>query len=245
MTTLGSSPGPVARAVMTQRWDHVTFVHWRYEPHLVQPLLPEGLEVETFDGSAWVGLVPFHMRDIGPTRPSVALPWFGTFPETNIRTYVVGPGGRRGVYFSSLDVTRSTAVAVARAWYRLPYCWAKMSIDAGSDEISYRSLRRWPRDSARSRAVVAIGPAIPAAEVSDLEHFLTARWGLWTLLRSSLAYGRVDHEPWPLHRAEIVELDETLTTAAGLPPPASAPVVHYSPGVDVTVGWLERAASDA
>lgn len=234
------APVPVASPVMLQRWDSLSYVHWRYAPEEVQPLLPPGLEVDTFDGGAWVGLVPFHMEDIRPPRLPKGIPWVGTFPETNIRTYAVGPDGRRGVYFQSLDITRLAAVAVARVWYRLPYNWAKMSIEQDGDSIVYRSRRRWPRDGAGSEVAITIGPAID--KPSELEHFLTARWGLWTTIRGRLTYAPVTHPPWPLHRAQLTHLTENLTTAAGLPAPNGEPLVHYSPGVDVRIGRPQRHA---
>ena len=233
-------PVPVASPVMLQRWDSLSYVHWRYAPEEVQRLLPPGLEVDIIDGAAWVGLVPFHMQDIRPPRAPKGIPWVGTFPETNIRTYVIGPDGRRGVYFHSLDITRLAAVGVARIWYRLPYNWAKMSIEQDGDSVVYRSRRRWPRDGAGSHVAITIGP--PIDEPSDLEHFLTARWGLWTLIRGRLTYAAVAHPPWPLYRAQLTELSENLTTAAGLPAPRGEPLVHYSPGVDVRIGRPERHA---
>ena len=238
-----TSPTTVDRPVMLQRWDSLTFVHWRYPAGDVQRLLPPGLDVDTFDGDAWVGLVPFHMQDIRPRRVPKGIPWVGTFPETNIRTYVIGPDGRRGVYFNSLDVTRLAAVAVARAWYRLPYNWAKMSIERAPGAVTYRSRRRWPDDGASSCVSVRVTETID--HPSDLASFLTGRWGLWTTFRDHLAYAPVDHPPWPLHRAEVTHLTEDLTTAAGLSAPAQEPVVYYSPGVDVRIGRPEvvRSAS--
>ena len=130
---------------MLQGWHDLTALHWRYEPAEVQALLPKGFVVDTFDGSAWVGLIPFHMRRVRIP----GLPPFGplsTFPETNVRTYIVDPAGRRGVFFLSLDITRLLPTIVARLGYRLPYCWSTMSINAeGHGEGStrrYQSRRR-------------------------------------------------------------------------------------------------------
>ncbi len=120
-------PHPVARPVMLQGWHHLTALHWRYEPGVVQALLPDGFGVDTFDGSAWVGLIPFEMSRVRVP----GLPAFGrlsTFPETNVRTYIVDGAGRRAVWFFSLDVSRLIPALVARVTYRLPYCWAHMSI---------------------------------------------------------------------------------------------------------------------
>ncbi len=222
---------------MLQRWDSLTFVHWRYEPESVAAVLPHGLEPDVFDGSAWVGLVPFHMQHIRPPGIGKVIPWIGTFPETNIRTYTRGRDGQPGVWFCSLDITRLAAVVVARLTYRIPYMWAKMRIERAGVEIRYRGRRRWPGPrGASSRVHATIGPPIPPDAVSPLEHFLTARWGLHTELRRGIAYAPVDHPRWPLHRAAPTHVEESLTAAAGLPPPSGDPLVHYSPGVDVRIG---------
>ncbi len=102
---------------MSQRWTDLAYYHWRYDPAVVQSCLPEGVRVDTFDGSAWVAVVPFVMRDVrlGPTPP---LPWLGTFVEINVRSYVVDAAGRRRVWFWSLDVPRTVVVGVARTVFR-------------------------------------------------------------------------------------------------------------------------------
>jgi len=231
---------PVTRPVMRQGWRDLTYVHWPYDPSVVQERLPSGLKVDTFDGRAWVGLVAFHMQRIRiPGMPAV--PYLGTFPETNVRTYVRGPDGTPGVWFDSLDVTRLLPVLVARGSYRLPYMWSKMAIHRRSREVGYTTRRRWPGPrGASSELVVARDERILHPE--PLEHFLTARWGLFTQLRSRLAYAPVEHPAWPLERARIVRLDDQLVEAAGYPPPTGRPLVHYSPGVEVRIG-LPRAVA--
>ena len=117
---------PVHRASMIHWWEQVTFIHWRFDPVVVQRLLPSGLTVETFDGSAWVGLVPFYMRVALPKSRSV--PWLSRFAETNVRTYVKGTDGTNGVWFFSLDAARLGArigdgEVRARAAAQMPQCW--------------------------------------------------------------------------------------------------------------------------
>ncbi len=127
-------PRPVRRAIMLQGWNDLASIHWRYDPAVVQAVLPDGFRVDTFDGSAWVGVLPFHMRRVRFPH----LPAFGplsTFPETNVRTYLVDPAGRRAVWFCSLDITRLVTALVARVSYRLPYCWAQMSIDRSGGSV--------------------------------------------------------------------------------------------------------------
>jgi uncharacterized protein YqjF (DUF2071 family) len=229
---------PVLRAVMQQGWRDLTYVHWPYEPEQVQGLLPAGLTVDTFDGAAWVGLVAFHMERIRvPGTP--AIPYLGTFPETNVRTYVRGPDGRPGVWFHSLDVNRLLPVLVARASYRLPYMWSKMAIDHDRDRVTYVAHRRWPGPQGVF-SDLSVRRRSPIKTPSGLEHFLTNRWGLFTKLRTRLAYAPVDHPTWPLENADIVDLQDGLVAAAGYPSPTGQPLVHYSPGVEVRIGLPRR-----
>ncbi len=224
---------------MLQGWHDLASVHWRYDPAVVQALLPPGFTVDTLDGSAWVGLIPFRMHRVRlPGLP--ALGQLSTFPETNVRTYLRDPQGRPGVWFCSLDITRLVPALVARVSYRLPYCWATMSIERDRDLITYTSRRRWPRPSvpgaAESRVEVRVGPQVRPHEVDELQVFLTARWALGTTFGRRLMWAAVDHEPWPVHRAELVSCDETMLAAAGLPAPEGDPVVLWSPGVEVRIG---------
>jgi uncharacterized protein YqjF (DUF2071 family) len=225
---------PVPRPVMIHRWETLTFLHHPVEPEALQRLLPEGLEVDAFDGRAWIGLVPFAMKIRLPSMPF--LHWLTVFPETNVRTYVRGRDGRRGIWFFSLDVPRLAAVAATRNTYRLPYCWARMRLRRTGSEVSYRSMRRWPAGSARSSVVVEVGEALAPDEATELEHFLTARWGLYTQLPRGIAFAPVEHQRWPLRRARLTDLRETMIEAAGLPAVRVDPLVHFSPGVEVRIG---------
>jgi uncharacterized protein len=224
----------VGRPVMVHRWETLTFLHHAVQPDVVQRLLPDGLEVDTFDGRAWVGLVPFAMKIRSPWTPYV--PWLTVFPETNVRTYVRGPDGRRGIWFLSLDVPRLAAVATARATYRLPYCWSRMRLHREGPEVRYESKRRWPAGPASTSIVVDVGNDFAPGEATELEHFLTARWGLYSSLRRGLAYAPVEHRAWPLRRANLLELRETMIRAAGLDGVEGDPLVHFSPGVEVRIG---------
>jgi uncharacterized protein YqjF (DUF2071 family) len=233
---LGVCETPVARAAMVQWWDELTFLHWRYSPDEVQRLLPAGLEVETCDGSAWVGLVPFFLRVGLPGVPPV--PWLSEFAETNVRTYVRSSDGEPGVWFFSLDAARLGAVLVARSTYRLPYFWSHMRLERTGGCISYECRRRWPGPrGAQSRVAVDIGEQFEPTELDELDHFLTARWALYSAPRSGLHHARAFHDPWPLHRGQVRHLDDELIVAAGLSAPRGEPLVHYSPSVEVRIGW--------
>ena len=226
---------------MVQQWRDLAYVHWRYDPQVVAALLPEGLEVDTFDGSAWVGLIPFSMRGIGlPRLPAV--PYFGSFPEINVRTYV-RRNGIPGVWFFSLDVNRLIPAVVARTTYLLPYCWGRASNRIDDGVLRSDVERRWP-SRARSRTAVRIGQ--PIAQPDDLAVFLSARWGLYSKgLFGGLMYAPVDHEPWPLHSASLESIDQNVVEAAGLPSPTGEPHVMFSPGVSVRIGRPRRHARRA
>ena len=222
---------------MVHRWEQLTFLHWPYDPAVVQALLPDGLTVETYDGAAWVGLVPFHMTVRAPGVPPV--PWLSYFPETNVRTYVTGPDGFTGVYFFSLDASRLGAVVGGRA-LNLRYCWSRMRLGRRGDVVRYRCDRRAPGPRARNVTEVEVGAPIPAGELTELDHYLTARFRLWTVLGGRPVRMQAYHEPWPLRRATARRLDDTLLTAAGLPGPAGEPLVHFSDGVEVEIGLPGR-----
>ena len=185
---------PVHRAAMVQWWDQLTFLHWRFDPEVVQRLLPRRLTVETFDGAAWVGLVPFFLRVGLPRTGSV--PWMSRFPETNVRTYVRSEDGTSGVWFFSLDAARLGAVIVARTTYRLPYFWSKMSVEHSGSTIAYQSERRWPKPPGHMSAVIEIGDRYQAAELTELDHYLTARWALFSAPRTGLRHALASHDPW-------------------------------------------------
>jgi uncharacterized protein len=218
---------------MKQGWFDLVSVHWRYEPHDVARILPAGLDVDTFDGSAWVGLIPFAMRGVGvPKLPAV--PYLGSFPEVNVRTYVVR-NGVPGVWFCSLDINRLIPTLVARVTYRLPYCWGLASHHREGSIVNTSVRRRWPDRGPRTSMSVEIGDEIDVP--SELDVFVSARWGLYSGGRANhVRYAPVDHPSWPLYRASLRTIDDTLVTAAGLPVPTGEPHVLFSPGVSVRIG---------
>ncbi len=201
---------------MRQRWEEIAFIHWRVEPARIAPLLPAGTSPDEFDGSSWVGLIPFRMVGAGiGTGPSV--PWLGTFAETNVRLYAVDRYGRRGVVFRSLEASRLAVVLGARLTFGLPYCWARMSIRRVGGDIEYTTARRWPDRQRRPAARIVVRPEQSVVRDDPLADFLTARWGLHVdHLRRSLFVPN-EHEMWPLQAATVQHLEDDLVAAAGLP----------------------------
>lgn len=229
-----------------QWWRDLSFLHWRVEEALVAPLLPPGVRPDVIDGSSWVGLIPFRMTGSGPGR-RWPVPWVGDLLETNVRVYSVDDRGRRGVVFLSLDAQRLPLVAGAHLSLAVPYKWARMSLeppvlpaDPSGRRVVYASTRRAP-GRARTRLEVEVGEAI--SRPSDLEHFLTARFGAHTHAWGRTWWVPITHAAWPLRRATAPVVDDELVAAAGFPGmTGSAPdSVLFSSGVHVVFGRPERA----
>jgi uncharacterized protein YqjF (DUF2071 family) len=231
-----TAPEAVTRPVFTQGWCDLTYLHWPYPPEVIAPYLPEGVVPDVCEGTGWMGLIPFRMRRVAifGTPP---LPYLSSFLETNVRTYGVDRAGHRVVVFLSLDASRLLPVLAARVSYRLPYVWSRMSAVSDGTLRDYRCRRRrLPGRNATpvsSSVRIRIGERI---EPSPLDDFLSARWGLASRWYGRTVYAPVAHEPWVLHAAELVHLDDGLLAAHGLPESAAPPRVLWSPGVRVRIG---------
>lgn len=236
-----------------QSWRNLTFLHWRFPAAAVQSLLPPELTVETFDESAWIGLVPFSMERVRPwwAPPVPGISWF---PETNVRTYVRHRSGATGVWFFSLDAGSRLAVRVARRFWGLPYFDAAMSVDVsetatGRRQASYRSERARPGGARCHVRVVWDGDSSPEeSRPGTLEYFLVERYVLFTQTRRrGLLMGRVAHEPYRISHVTVEACRQTLLTAAGLElnEDRRPDLAVFSPGVDVTVHGLRPMTADA
>jgi uncharacterized protein YqjF (DUF2071 family) len=241
-------PEPVSRqapalrgpALLDQVWRDLTFLHWRVDADLVAPLLPPGVVPDVHDGSSWVGLIPFRLTDArfgsGPV-----LPYVGSFAETNVRLYGVDATGRRGVVFASLEAERLAFVVGSRVALNIPYTWARMRARHEGDRYSYESHRRWPAPRGlRSRVEVELQP--DEVDEDPLADFLTARWGLFAHHLGRTWFLPNEHAPWPLRRVRVLDVDDQLVAAAGLPglthrPPDSA---LFSAGVRTVFGGPQR-----
>lgn len=226
---------PAAPVAMLQKWRDLTFLHFSAEPAEVQQLLPEGLTVDTFDGRAWVGLVPFWMTGIRfPWLPPI--PGTHTFPETNVRTYVHRQGREPGVWFFSLDAANTLAVWWARKFFSLPYFRAEMMV-RGKEQIEYRSVRH--QGQATHQIEIKVGDPLPYPEPGSLEFFLVERYLLYSVRGGQIHTGQVHHPPYTIQSAEVLRCEETMVGAAGL---TAAPWEHvcYSPGVDVEIFGVKQ-----
>ncbi len=222
------------RVVTTQHWRDLTFVHWAVDPDRVARLLPPGTRPDLHEGRTYVGLVPFRM--VGLTlgrRPAV--PYFGTFLETNVRLYSVDETGRRGVVFLSLDTDRAVAVPAIRAAIGAPYRWARMRFRRAGNRVTYEARLRRLGERPASRVVIRVGPPRAATPLDD---FLTARWGAHVRRGHRTTYVPNQHEAWPLQDAAVLELDDGLVASVGLPGVTDRPPDHvaFSEGVHAEFG---------
>jgi uncharacterized protein YqjF (DUF2071 family) len=219
--------------VFDQEWRDLTFVHWPVRPDDVTHLFPEGTRPDVFsDGMTYVALVPFVMSGIrlGGSPP---VPYFGSFPETNVRLYSCDDAGRHGVLFRSLETSRLAVVPMTRLGLGIPYTWARMRLRRNGSRITYSSTRRWPQRGLHSRLSIVVGEVV---EPSPLETWLTARWGAHTRVAGRTWWVPNEHEPWPLRSAEIVELDDDLLPASGVQPAGERLRALFSPGVRTRFG---------
>ncbi|MDN4162354.1 YqjF family protein [Nocardioides abyssi] len=223
--------GPV---MMGQQWRDLTFLHWAVDPAVVADRMPAGVRPDTLDGRTYVGLVPFRMVGAGVGR-GPGVPYLGSFLETNVRLYSVDSTGRRGVVFLSLDADRAAVVLGARAAFGLPYRWARMRYAEEGDVRTYNARLLRPGPPVRSHVSVRVGAP---REATALDHFLSARWGLHVRWWGRTLHVPNRHEPWPLHDAEVLALDDQLVASVGLPGLVDRPPDHvaHSPGVRTVFG---------
>jgi len=233
---------PNSRPVMYQQWRDLLFLHWEFPVTEIQRTLPDGLFVDTFDGRAYLGVVPFFMQNIRP-RFAPAVPGISNFLEMNLRTYVHDHAGVPGVWFYSLDANQRLAVAIARRFFHLPYEHATMkSSRTAQGVIRYHSQRHCSAaDGKECFFEYAPGAEVSAPAPKSLEFFLVERYRLYAAANGRLWRGAVFHQPYPLCRAEVTAWNDQLLLLNTFPSTGRHPDhVIMSRGVDVTVFPLKR-----
>jgi uncharacterized protein YqjF (DUF2071 family) len=228
-------PMPTRRWAVAMRWHDLLFAHWPVKAEVLRPFIPAALEVDTWDGWAWVGLVPFRMTGVLP-RPLPTVCSFA-FRELNVRTYVRG-GGKNGVWFFSLDAASRVAVRIARSWYRLPYYDAAMNVEDFGDNIKYDS-RRTHRGAPPAELQIEYRPTsdVFQAQPGTIEHWLIERYCLFSAgRRGNAGCGDIHHAPWPLQMAEAEIRKSTMLEALGIPTPGDKPLLHFARELEV-VAW--------
>jgi uncharacterized protein YqjF (DUF2071 family) len=217
--------------ILRQTWLDLSFLHWAVEPASIAHLYPPGTEPDTFEGSSFVGMVPFRMS------------LFSRFLETNVRLYSMDRTGRRGVVFLSLDTNGFGMLAAGRWIVGVPYRWARMDYRADQDRRVYTSTLRWPGVTGSSRVEVKVGEPLMSG---PLEHFLTARWGAHVVRVGRTWYLPNEHSVWPLRRAELIDFgDDGLLASVGFGDLGKRPPDHvtFSDGVAARFGLPVRATT--
>jgi uncharacterized protein YqjF (DUF2071 family) len=231
-------PLPAGPWVWRQSWRDLLFAHWPVDVAALRGFVPPPLEVQEFDGTSWVGLVPFRMAGV-MRRPLPDLPGISAFPELNVRLYVVH-GGKPGVWFVSLDATNHLAVWAARRYFHLPYFHARMRVSTSGEAIHYTSHRRTgPSFEAKYRPLSAPYQSQPGT----LEHWLTERYCLYARARDGTIWSNdVHHLPWPLQSAQAEISNNTYLSGQGLPVAGPPKLLHFARRLDVVVWKSTRLA---
>ena len=229
---------------MYMTWQSLLFMHWRVPTDTLRPLIPEHFEIDTFDGSAWIGLIPFTMRNVRPAISGVRVPPVPTmhhFHECNVRTYITR-GEQRGVWFFSLDAASKLAVIGARRLWNLNYIYSDMSLCRDGETIHYE-VKRKANPATTMRCAWRVGDPLPQSQPGELAHFLTERYALFTVdRRGRPKIGCIRHEPWSLYSAEVLELDDHLVSAAEIDMDTAAPpTLHYAEHLEVQAWPLHHA----
>ena len=233
-------PLPDGPWILGMSWHDLLFMHWPVPEAWLRPLVPPSLALDTFDGSAWLGVVPFRMTGVRP-RYLPGVPWLSNFPEINLRTYATH-AGKPGVWFFSLDAHNPIAVRLARATFHLPYFDAKMSSEVSGDTVRYRSVRTH-KGAPPTRFS---GSYRPLGETSDsrpgtLENFLTERYCLYSAdKKGRVRRGEIHHRLWPLQAAEVEVQELAMTEQIGVKLPDTEPVLHFARRLDVVAWAPER-----
>lgn len=215
---------------MHQNWGKLLFMHWRIDEESLRPLVPERLQIDTYDGSAWIGVIPFTMWNVRPSfTPPV--PWLSEFHELNVRTYVHYEGVP-GVWFFSLDANSSVAVLGARTVFNLPYFNARINLEQEDKRIVYSSKRR-DEPPAAFNATWTIGERLAQSDPDSLDFFLTERYCLYSARDERLSRLRIHHRPWPLQTAMVQSYSSTMIESHGLQTPDGEPLLHYAEELEV------------
>jgi hypothetical protein len=223
-------------------WHDLLFAHYRVNPMALRAAVPRSLELDLFQGEAWLGVVPFYMSNVG--LPSAhRVPWLSAFEELNVRTYV-RHRDKSGIYFFSLDAANWAAVLGARAAFRLPYCWARMRrVRQGSDVLYYSSRLLGP--PARFQARYGPAGAVFRSKAGSLEHWLTERYCLFTVSSQGEPYrADIHHQPWPLQPGHGVITTLDIALPRDLTLAGQQPLLHFARRNDVIAWPLRLAAKD-
>lgn len=236
-------PLPQSPWIMAQTWHNLLFMHWPVPSGSLRNLIPPELQIDTYQGQAWLGVVPFRMTGVR-LRGLMPVPLTHRFAELNVRTYVVAED-KPGVWFFSLDAGNPLAVEVARRTFHLPYFNARMSVKQRGESIFYHS-RRADRRGAAGEFIGAYAPISEVfyAQAGTVEHWLTERYALYCADRAGRLYvGEIHHNRWPLQIAEADIRTNTIAQAAGITLPEREPLLHYAHRLDIIAWYIRRVTA--
>jgi uncharacterized protein YqjF (DUF2071 family) len=223
-------PLPDSPWIQAQTWDTLLFAHWRVPEESLRAIVPEQIPIDTFDGSAWLGITPFRITGFR-LRGMLPVPVISSFPEINVRTYST-IDGKPGIWFFSLDTPNQLAVEAAKRFYRLPYHRSRASMGRRGDRIDYRNNRTGATFDATYRPDGHVSPPQPGT----VEYFLTERYCLYTVHAGAVHWAEIQHPPWPLQPAQAEIRENTMSPVAL----EGEPLVHYSERQDVVIWALEQ-----
>lgn len=223
--------------IMKQTWKHVLFLHWPLHAESLRPFIPKELEIDTYDGQAWLGMIVFEMGGIYP-RGLSRLPLTPPFSEINVRTYVTYKG-EPGIYFLSIDVNNWASLNIAKRWYHLPYRPSEVSIQKEGASLHFEGIRK-------KEPLYVKGSYTPLKEsffsrAGRLDYWFTERYRLYSSDSFSNLYtASIDHPPWALQNTEVTIDKNTLFSPFGFHLGADAPIAHYSYGVQTNFWNIKK-----
>jgi uncharacterized protein YqjF (DUF2071 family) len=230
---------PQGQPLMHQTWGKLLFMHWRVDAKELRPLIPQALEIDMFEGSAWIAITPFTMWDIRGFPPFLpAVPGLSSLHELNVRTYVHFEGVP-GVWFFSLDANSAAAVIAARAFYHLPYFNAEIGLENEGGTVDY-SLVRTDDPPARFEASWTPGEQLPLSPLDSIEFFLTERYCLYSENEGDLYRARIYHQPWPLQKAALLSLESTMIESHDIKTPKGDALLHYCEELSVNIWPIKK-----
>lgn len=226
--------------IMTQTWNRLLFAHWSIPISLLQPYIPANMTIDTYEGTAWIGVIPFEISDLR-ARGLPTIPFTSYFPEINVRTYVI-KDNKPGVFFFSLDATNPLAVAAARAFFHLPYYKANIHVDRQQEGTIGYTSRRTHRKASPAFFSACYRPTSPIYQATQgsLEDWLTARYCLYTAYKKQLYRGEIHHAPWPLQQAEAEFTRNEMHPLLSAKILKTLPMLHYVERIKALFWLLEK-----
>ena len=221
---------PEGEPILHQRWESMLLLHWPIIPDILRPLIPPALELDTYEGRAWIGITPFHLEDVRPSALP-AFPGLSSFHELNVRTYVMH-NGLPGIWFLTLDASKLIPMVAARVFFMLPYYKASIRFLQTGETFAF-NLRRTVPVPAEFRVAWRRGLRLRDPALESLGFFLTERYCAFAVNNTELYSIRTYHHPWILDEAEVELRHSSMISSLGIPEPTTAPLAHFSASMEM------------